>query len=212
MLRWTINAHLPEDVKIVYTWPEFPEVMSLNRVKKLAVKNNLEVKIALLNLKECEAKLDLIKAERFLPRVVFSLHYGEEDRDRLIGASLSVPLPVFNQKIAEYEAIKAERKKAILILRQLREKIVFDITHYYRLFMLLKQEKAFFEKNVVSVAKDSLERMKRRYEIGEIDLPTLIKLWHDWLETKMAYADLLQRYYHALCQLELYLGIPLKGL
>lgn len=212
ILKWTIHAHLPDNVKIVYAWPEFPAVIRLNKIKALAVKNNLEVKMVMLNLKECEARLNLIKAERFLPKVVFSLHYGEDDRDRLMGASLSVPLPVFNQKTGEYEVIKAERKKAILTLTQLQQKVVSDITYYYRLFILLKQERVFFEKNVLSVARDNLERMKKRYEMGEIALPMLVKAWHDWLETKMAYADLLQRYYHTLCQLELCLGIPLKGL
>jgi len=209
-LEWVMNAPLPEDTEIVYNWPEFPTRIELDKLQKYAEKYNPDTKISSADLKKAEASVKLTKAGQIIPYIKLSLNYSREENDNLIGPGLSIPLPLFNRKTGEINAARVEQEKSALDQQRICEKILSEINKYYETLTIIESQKKLFIEEILPATKLNFNEVKARYQAGEIDLMTLERFWDKWIEAKIKYEDLLQEYYHTLCEIESLVGIELK--
>jgi cobalt-zinc-cadmium efflux system outer membrane protein len=209
-LEWVMNSRVPAGMEIVYGWPEFPTKVEFEKLWSYAEEYNPDLKIASMELKRSEATLSLIKAGRKISNLNFSLTRSREDNDNLIGVGLAIPLPFFNRKTGEINVARAEQKKAALELQRIREKILSELNNSYESLAIMERQKKLFAEQILPITQQNLDEIKRRYQIGEIDLMTLERFWDSWLKAKISYTDFLQEYYHTLCQIELLLGTELE--
>ena len=209
-LEWVMNSPLPEGMEIVYGWPRFPTKVEPEKLWGYAEEYNPDLKIALMELKRSEAELKLIKAGHMIPNFNFSLTRSREDNDNLIGVGLAIPLPLFNRRTGEIKAARAEQEKAALELKRVHEKLRSEIYQQYETLTLRERQRKLFVEEILPITQQNLDKIKTRYQMGEISLMTLERFWDSWIEAKISYADFLQKYYHTLCQIELLVGVELN--
>ena len=205
-LEWVMNTSIPEGMDINYRYPEIPSNIQIKKLLNYIDKHNFDIRIALADLEKAEYALKLSKAGSSIPSINTSLIYSREDRDNLIGIALSIPVPLFNRKKGEINAARAGHEKAVLELHKTREKYLSDMNKYYKSSTIKEQQKEMFVKQIIPITQENLNEIRMRYQKGEIGLTTIERYYDTWVETRVDYANFLQKYYHTLCKIELLLG------
>lgn len=205
-LELVMNYTIPKSTVIIYKWPEIPSIRDLKELLDLAYRNNPDIKISSLIAKIGTDRLNLVKAEAFLPTIAPSLIFSREDRDYLMGIGLSLPLPIFNRKSEEIKAANFEREKNLLETKINRERIRSNLKKWYETLGVIDQRKKLYREGILQGVQKNLDEVKSLYERGEIDFGTLERYWDEWAEAKIEYVNVIEDYYHVLCQIELLLG------
>jgi cobalt-zinc-cadmium efflux system outer membrane protein len=141
--------------------------------------------------------------------------YDEEtetagSRDRLIGGSISIPLPVFDRRQAELTALAGQRAQAGYNRSATTLAVQTDVRDAVRSYQAAAESVQVFEADAVTRIEENFRFIETAYREGKIDLLQLVVVQHDLVNAQFSYLDSLWDYWLARTALERAVGQPLE--
>lgn len=163
----------------------------LGRVLSAARENNFEFRAAKLELEQQGLVVSLARNEG-RPSFTVSPYLSQEkadDKQRIFGVGLSVPLPVSGRasaKAAGAEARRRQAETAVLVAQRNMEREVITATH--RLAARLA-ESAKWTPDAARKFRDAAELADRHYRLGAVPIATYVELQNSYLDAVEALLD-----------------------
>ena len=187
----------------------FRPTEQLENLVALARTNSYEVRLRAVELAQQGFRVDLAKNERY-PAISVGPSYSEEnagDRERIIGVSVSLPLPLWNRNGGNIEAAKARQMQAETSFhltqrdaeRQAREAA---LTYEAKLRDMTK-----WRPDSVQHFKEAAELADRHYRLGAVPIATFVELQKQYLEAVEGLLDTKKEALESAAQLELLTGL-----
>lgn len=155
--------------------------------------------------KQAEGEVSLVRAER-VPDLAISLGFTEErtvfdapglsDRDRLMGVTLSIPLPLFDRKRGDLMSAQSRVRRAESEREALRTRIARDVHVASTRITSAEQRLNHFAGDVVPLAKSNLDLTRQAYEQGLAGILQILEAQRRFAETQLGY--LAVQYEHRL--------------
>lgn len=177
----------------------------------MARTNNFELRVRAVELAQQGLRVDLARNERF-PAISVGPTISEEragDRERIVGATVSLPLPLWNRNRGNIEAAAARRIQAEvsfnLTERDLQRKVLEAALTYET--KLREMEK--WRPDSARYFKEAAEVADRHYRLGAVPVSTFVELQKQYLEAIESLLDTQREALDSASQLELLAGLPL---
>jgi cobalt-zinc-cadmium efflux system outer membrane protein len=177
----------------------------------LASANDLSVRLRELELARQGFRVDLAGNEQF-GAVAVGPSFSQEragDRERVIGAALSVPLPLWNQNQGNIEMAKAQKSQAetsLDIARHEAERRVIEAAVIYETRF---KEMAAWRPDSVRHFKEAAELADRHYRLGAVPVSIYLELQTQYLEAVEGLQSTRREALEAALELELLTQTPL---
>ena len=193
----------------------FRQLPDLSQLQAAARSNNFELRLREVELAQQGYRVGLAKHERF-PALSIGPTYSEENAgedERIIGLTVSVPLPLWNRNGASIEAAKAKQLQAetsLLVTRREIERQVAEAAARYRSSL---EAMSRWRADSVAQFRDAAALADRHYRLGAVPVSTYVELQKQYLEAVEALLDTRRDALLAAQDLELLTGMePLAGL
>lgn len=162
-----------------------------------------------------EGEVALVRAER-VPDLAVSLDLTEErtvfdapglsDRDRLLGAKLSIPLPLFDRKRGNLMAAQSRLRQAESEREALKARIAQEVHVAFARIASAEERLHHFESDVVPLAKNNLDLTRQAYEQGLAGILQIMEAQRRFAETQLGYLGAQYEHRLALVALERDIG------
>lgn len=168
-----------------------------------------------------DAEIQRVEAETTLtkrlivPNPTLRGGYDEEteslgSRDRIIGGTISIPLPVFDRRQAELTALAGQRAQATYNRSGTVLSVQAEVRDAYRSYEAAAEAVQVFEADAVSRIAENFRFVETAYREGKIDLLQLVVVQNDLVSAQFSYLDSLWDYWLARTALERAVGQPLE--
>lgn len=178
----------------------------------LARTNNFELRVRAVELAQQGFRVDLGKNERF-PSVSVGPAYSEEkagnDRERIIGVGISLPLPLWNRNQGNIEAAAARQMQAEVLLHVTEREIQRKVIEAALIYETKLREMAKWRPDSVQHFKEAADVADRHYRLGAVPIATYVELQKQYLEAVESLLETKKEALEAAAQLELLTGLPL---
>ncbi len=174
----------------------------------LARTNNFELRFRAVELARQGFRVDLAKNERF-PAISIGPAFSEEragDREQIIGASISLPLPLWNRNTSNIEAARARQMQAEASLAVAQREVERKVLAAALIYQTKVREMAKWQPDSVKHFKEAAELADRHYRLGAVPISTYIELQKQYLEAVDSLLETKQAALEAAAQLELLTG------
>jgi len=198
-------------LRMAETSPTFPPPPSLEDLYAAAATNNFELRVRAAEFEQQGFKVALARNERF-PSFAVGPFVSEEhanDRERIIGLALSVPLPLWQKNRASVEAASARRLQAEAALDAARRKIERDVTDAWHEYGHALGVLAKWRPDAMDHFREAAEVADRHYRLGAVPVSTYVELQRQYVEAVEALLDARKEALEAAQQIELLTGITL---
>jgi cobalt-zinc-cadmium efflux system outer membrane protein len=176
----------------------------------LARTNNFELRLRAVELTQQGFRVDLARNERF-PTIAVGPTVSEEhagDRERIIGVSVSLPLPLWNRNTGDIEAAKARRMQAEVSLHVAAREVERKVVEAALAYETRLGEMAKWHPDSVQHFREAAEVADRHYRLGAVPVSTYVELQKQYLEAVEGLLDTKKEALDAAQQLELLTGLP----
>ena len=162
-------------------------------------------------------EVDRVDAERTLtrrlavPNPTIEAFYRKEDIEpnRIAGAGIRIPLPVFDRRQGELVALAGRQTQAHFevdaTLRRIEQEVAESLQHYEAAGRAL----AVFEHDVLTRVDENFGFIETAYRAGKIDLFQFVVVQNDLVTAQLSYVDALAASARAEVDLEHAIGAPL---
>jgi outer membrane protein, heavy metal efflux system len=192
---------------------------TLGAAVSLALQQRPDLRLARLEAEVAQAGYRLAKAQA-APQVTAFVRYSNvlstfddtpigvlTDRDRLLGAGVSVTLPIFNRNQGE----KAEAHLAIAQAQKRREfaesVVRAEVTAAYRRYEASQASIRTYERGVIEPSEKNVQTMRAAYQIGAFRVTELLAEQRRLVDMQREMTEALADRYRALAELRAALGI-----
>ncbi len=154
------------------------------------------------------ARLELARKE-ILPDFDVSLQYGQRDgRPDMISAAVSVPLPINRRRRQDLEvkAAEAELAAAEQARHEARNAVRLEVARLHAELERDRTQLALYVKSIIPQAQASLASATAGYQVGRVDLLTLLDNQTTLYNYEAAYHRLLTDFAQKLAELERTVG------
>lgn len=176
----------------------------------LARTNNFELRLRAVELAQQGFRVDLAKNERF-PSISLGPTYSEEnagnDRERIIGVGVSLPLPVWNRNKGNIEAAAARQMQAEVSLAVTEREIQRKVLEAMLTYETKLSEMSKWRPDSVQHFNEAAELADRHYRLGAVPIATYVELQQQYLEAVESLLDTKKQALEAAAQLELLTGL-----
>lgn len=185
----------------------------LDQILSAARENNFEFRAAKIELEQQGLVVSLARNEG-RPSFTVSPYLSQEkagDKERTLGVSLSVPLPVNGRagaNVASAEARRRQAETAVLVAQRNMEREVITAAH--RLAAKLA-ESAKWTPDAARKFRDAAELADRHYRLGAVPISTYVELQNSYLEAIEALYETQQEALEAAGKLQLLTGLELSA-
>ena len=170
---------------------KFRDVDDLERLFALAYTNNFELRVRQVELTQQGLRVSLAKNERF-PALSIGPMYSDEragDRERIVGAGISAPLPLWNRNNPAIETAQARQLQAetslLVTRREVERKVAQAATTYQRMLRSVAQ----WRPDSVEHFRTAADLADRHYRLGAVPIATYIDLQQNYLGAVEALVD-----------------------
>ena len=192
--------------------PSFPPLPSPPRLAAAARSNNFELRLRAVELAQQGFRVDLAKSERF-PALALGPEYSEEkvgnDREQIIGISVSLPLPLWNRNSGEVSTAKARQAQAEASFHVAQREIERHVAAAAMTYETKLREMAKWRPDSAQHFKEAAELADRHYRLGAVPISTYVELQQQYLEAVESLLDTKREALEAAAQLELLTGVSL---
>ena len=141
--------------------------------------------------------------------------YDEEtetagSRDRIIGGTITIPLPVFDRRQAELTALAGQRAQAAYNRSATVLAVQAEVRDASRSYQAAAEAVQVFEADAVARIEENFRFIETAYREGKIDLLQLIVVQNDLVSAQFSYLDSLWDYWLGRIALERAIGQPLE--
>lgn len=171
------------------------------------------------DLKAAKSEIDRIQAETQLtrrlivPNPTFQGIYqteaeSEAGADRIIGAGVSIPLPIFDDNQAELVSLAGEERQGRHLADATVRTIERDVTQAFQAYEAARQTLDVFETDVLKPVDQNFTFIEIAYREGKINLLQFIVVQNDLVRAQLSYLDTLGQFRTAEANLKLAVGGP----
>jgi cobalt-zinc-cadmium efflux system outer membrane protein len=177
----------------------------------LAATNDLSVRLREIELARQGFRVDLANNEQF-PAVAVGPAFSQEragDRERVIGAALSVPLPLWDQNQGNIDTARAHRSQAetaLDIARREAERRTIEAAATYEVRF---KEMENWRPDSVRHFKEAAELADRHYRLGAVPVSVYLDLQTQYLEAVEGLQNTKREALGAALELDLLTGVSL---
>ncbi len=189
-----------------------PIQIDKNEIVKIATANDYQVQLRTIELERQGYEVKLAKNERF-PDITAGPAIEMEragERERIIGAAISLPLPLWNRNQGNIATEKAHQIQAEtsfdLAQRDAQRRVVEAIATYE----IKLKEMANWRPDSIQHFKEAAELADRHYRLGAVPVSTYIELQSQYLDTLEGLQDTKKEALETATQLELMTGKDLS--
>jgi outer membrane protein, heavy metal efflux system len=179
---------------------------SLQELLKTALERRPDLAASERGKKVTEAEELLTRAER-IPNVKIGAFYERDDKDNIVGAKLSIPLPFFDRKQGELREALARKSIANLNYLNRRQALEREIRAAYNKFRLAERDMSLYPKDSLKRFDENLDLNQRAYQEGQIDLSDAIVFQNQVIEARQKFIDALTNYNLAVAELKFHAGV-----
>jgi cobalt-zinc-cadmium efflux system outer membrane protein len=176
----------------------------------LARTNNFELRLRAVELAQQGFRVDLAKNERF-PSISVGPTYSEEnagnDRERIIGVGVSLPLPLWDRNKGNVAAAAARQMQAEVSLNVTEREIQRKVLEAALTYETKLREMAKWRPDSVQHFKEAAELADRHYRLGAVPISTYVELQQQYLEAVESLLDTKKEALEAAQNLELLTGL-----
>lgn len=178
--------------------------------------NNFELRMRAVELAQQGLRVGLAKNERY-PALAVGPEFSEEkvgnDREQIIGVSVSLPLPLWNRNSGAIESAKARQLQAEVSLQLVERAVQRQVLTAALTYETKLHEMAKWRADSVQHFKEAAELADRHYRLGAVPISTYVELQQQYLEAVESLLDTKREALAAAAQLELLTGLqlPLAG-
>jgi cobalt-zinc-cadmium efflux system outer membrane protein len=140
---------------------------------------------------EAEARLRLAMADRYGNPNVGPAYEYDPTRINLIGAQVTLPLPVLNTRRGEIEQRRAERARAALELRQTEMVIHQDVRSAVDRLRLARAGAETYQSKILPSLRSALKEMEGLFSQAGVDLLRVIDIRRKLIKARDGYLDAL---------------------
>jgi outer membrane protein TolC len=183
----------------------FPPLLSL---EEMAVANSPMLQEHQAMIEAQAARLELARKE-ILPDFDVSLQYGQRDgHPDMISAAVSVPLPINRRRKQDLEvkAAEAELAAAEQARHEARNAVRLDVARLHAELERDRAQLALYVKSIIPQAQASLASATAGYQVGRVDLLTLLDNQTTLYNYEAAYHRLLTDFAQKLAEVERTVG------
>ena len=187
----------------------FRPVESVESLVARARTNSYEVRLRAVELAQQGFRVDLAKNERY-PAISVGPSISEEragDRERVIGVSLSLPLPLWNRNTGNIEAAKARQMQAETSFHVTQREAERLATQAALTYEAKLRDMARWRPDSVQHFKEAAELADRHYRLGAVPIATFVELQKQYLEAVEGLLDTKKEALEAAAQIELLTGL-----
>jgi len=176
----------------------------LEELIEQALASRPDVRSAAAETKRIETAADLVHREGSVPNVTVRGFYRKEvGVERIAGAELSVPLPLWNREQGTETALRADAAGAQAESERLRQEVVRQVQMAHARLTTAESAWERYQREALPVAAQALTRLEDGYRNGYLALPEVL-VQQDrlvearaaaiaaWLEVQEARADLIE--------------------
>lgn len=178
----------------------------------LAHTNNFELRMRAVELAQQGFRVKLAKNERYSSLSV-GPEYSEEkvgnDREQIIGVSVSMSLPLWDRNTGNIEAAKARQMQAEVSLNVTERDIQRQVLAAALTYETKLREMAKWRPDSVQHFKEAAELADRHYRLGAVPISIYVELQQQYLDAVDGLLETKRETLEAASQLELLTGLPL---
>ncbi|GMU05497.1 TolC family protein [Corallococcus caeni] len=197
-VQWTLAQKLPE----------VPAAeASLEHLETLAIRQRLDIDAARKQVSLLWNALELARSTRFFGRVDVGVHtHRDANGPRLLGPTLSLELPIFDQRQALIAKLEAQHRQGEDRLTELSVNARSEVRATRARLVTLRNMAERYQKVVLPLRTTILEESQRQYNAMQIGLPALLIARRDQVEAWRAYLETVRDYWMARADLERLVG------
>jgi cobalt-zinc-cadmium efflux system outer membrane protein len=186
-----------------------PELLLATALERRADLHAREAAVA-----EADARLRLEVANRYGNPNIGPAYEYDPTRVNLIGAQISLPLPVFNTRRGEIQQREAERARAGLELRQAELLVRHDVQAGATRLQEARTGLELYRTRVLRDAENGVTEIELLFKNGEpgVELPQVIEFRRKLLKARDGHLDALLELRQALADLAAAVGDPALAL
>jgi cobalt-zinc-cadmium efflux system outer membrane protein len=150
--------------------PALPEPLpSPQELTACALEQRPDYQAARLKVATQEAELRLARANR-IPNISLGPMYKLDNEDQVVGAALTIPLPLFNRNAHEITAAMANVEIARRELQARTLAVQHEVAATYIRLQLAEQQRAVYGKNYLAKLTQSDDFTQQAYAAGELSI------------------------------------------
>jgi len=194
--------------KSTQSLPAIPrEEPPLEHLEVTALKQRLDVQAARKQVEMMESALSMAQSSRYTGLVNVGAHLHQDvNGPRLLGPTLSLELPIFDQRQALIGRLEAQRRQAQRRLDALGLDVRSEVRLAKAQLDLNRHAAEQYLKALLPLRRTVLEQSELEYNAMQIGLYELLATKKSEIETYRAYLDTVRDYWIAHAELERALG------
>lgn len=179
---------------------------------EFARENDYQVRLRTLELERQGYEVRLAKNKRF-PAIVAGPAISQEragDRERIIGAEITLPLPLWDRNQGNVKVANAQHNQAKIsfdIAQRNAERRAVETAAIYETKL---KEMTHWGPDSIQHFKEAAELADRHYRLGSVPVSTYVELQSQYLDTIEGLQDTNQEALEAAMQLEIMTGLSLS--
>jgi outer membrane protein, heavy metal efflux system len=201
---WTLSEQLPE-------LP--PRDTALEHLERLAMKQRLDIAAARQEVDLLHTALTLTKTSRFIGVLDVGAHMHQDpDGPRLIGPTLSLELPIFDQRQALIARLEAQQRQAQRHLDGLAIDARSEVRLAHARMQVARAVVDKYRSVLLPTQASLLEQSQLEYNAMQLGLYELLAVKREQIASYRSYLESTRDYWVAAADLERAVGGTLPGL
>ena len=198
-------------LSVISTHLAFRPTESMETLTALAHTNNFELRLRAVELAQQGFRVDLAKNERFpaisVGPTISEENAGDRDRERIIGGSVSLPLPLWNRNKGNIETAVARQMQAEVSLNVAAREVERKVFEAALTYETKLREMAKWRPDSVEHFREAADVADRHYRLGAVPISTYVELQKQYLEAVESLLDTKKEALDAAQNLELLTGL-----
>jgi outer membrane protein, heavy metal efflux system len=190
----------------------FGPVPELHKLYAAAATNNFDLRLRVAEFERQGFRIALARNERF-PAFTVGPVISEEragDRERIVGLSISAPLPLWQNNRAKVEVAEARRLQAEAELENARRQLERDVADYAHKYEHALGLLSKWRPDAIQHFQEAAELADRHYRLGAVSVSTYVELQRQYVEAVESLLDARKEALAAAQKLELFTGLPVS--
>jgi outer membrane protein, heavy metal efflux system len=189
--------------------PGFIFIPEIEKFGKPVLFERPDIKAAALEVDKAKTAIDLAQKSA-VPNIVLGGFYNRDELRNDLGFSVSISLPLFDQKQAEKKEAQAKAAQARVKKAGLERTINREFEEAYNALASSQKELSLFKKEILDKSLENLNLLNLAYKEGKIGFFNVRVAQKDTMEAQFAYLDTLLRARLAMNAMEKVMGGDLK--
>ncbi|MGQ0506785.1 MAG: TolC family protein [Myxococcaceae bacterium] len=196
------------DWKLAEKLPDIPDKeLPLEHVEARAIRQRLDVDAARKQALLMQNAVGLAKSTRFLGLLEVGVHVHQDaDGPRLFGPTLSIELPIFNQRQPLIARLESQRSQAERKLRALSINARSEVRLALAQLLTVRERVEHYRQVLLPLREKVIAQAQLQYNGMQIGLPQLLDVKKKQLEGYAEYLGTVREYWETRAELEQLMG------